>query len=118
MLKIAAETGLEVVIRPPLVYGRGVKGNFSRVIRAVEKQFILPLGSINNKRSLVALDNLVDLIITCIDHPAAATKFFLPGMGRISPQPSCSELLQKQVGFHLARSRARFCSNVCCGAFR
>ena len=83
LLKIAAETGLEVVIiRPPLVYGRGVKGNFSRVIRAVEKQFILPLGSINNKRSLVALDNLVDLIITCIDHPAAANQIFLAGDGQ------------------------------------
>ena len=92
LLQIAADTGLEVVIiRPPLVYGPGVKGNFSSMLRVVKKGFPLPLGAINNKRSFVALDNLVDLIITCIDHPAAANQVFLAGDGE---DLSTTELLQ------------------------
>jgi nucleoside-diphosphate-sugar epimerase len=78
--QLASETGLEVVIiRPPLVYGPSVKGNFANMIKLVEKGLPLPVGSINNQRSLVALDNLVDLIIICIDHPAAANQVFLAG---------------------------------------
>ena len=92
LLQIAADTGLEVVIiRPPLVYGPGVKGNFYSMMRVVKKGFPLPLGAINNKRSLVALDNLVDLIITCIDHPAAANQVFLAGDGE---DLSTTELLR------------------------
>ena len=80
LMQIAAETGLEVVIvRPPLVYGPGVKGNFASMIRLVEKGLPLPLGAIHNLRSLVGIDNLVDLIIRCIDHPAAANQVFLAG---------------------------------------
>ncbi|SEG57113.1 UDP-glucose 4-epimerase family protein [Marinobacterium lutimaris] len=80
--QLAAETGMElVIIRPPLVYGPGVKGNFASLIRLVRKGRPLPLGAIHNQRSLVALDNLVDLIITCIDHPAAANQIFLAGDG-------------------------------------
>jgi UDP-N-acetyl-alpha-D-quinovosamine dehydrogenase len=79
---LAAKTGMEVVIiRPPLVYGRGVKGNFASMMNLVEKGIPLPLGAVHNRRSLVALDNLVDLIITCIDHPAAANQVFLAGDG-------------------------------------
>jgi len=90
--KIAAETGMEVVIiRPPLVYGPNVKGNFASMIKLVERGFPLPLGAIHNQRSLVALDNLVDLIITCIDHPAAANHVFLAGDGQ---DLSTSELLR------------------------
>jgi nucleoside-diphosphate-sugar epimerase len=89
---LAAETGMEVVIiRPPLVYGPGVKGNFASMIKLVEKGLPLPLGAIHNKRSLVALDNLVDLIITCIDHPAAANQVFLAGDGE---DLSTTELLR------------------------
>jgi nucleoside-diphosphate-sugar epimerase len=89
---LAAETGMEIVIiRPPLVYGLGVKGNFASMIKLVEKGFPLPIGAIHNKRSLVALDNLVDLIITCIDHPAAANQVFLAGDGE---DLSTTELLQ------------------------
>ncbi len=81
--RLAVESGMEVVIiRPPLVYGPGVKGNFASLVRLVEKGLPLPLGSIHNKRSLVGIDNLVDLIITCIDHPAAANEIFLVGDGR------------------------------------
>jgi len=80
--QIAAETGLEVVIiRPPLVYGPGVKGNFASMIRLVKKGLPLPLAVIHNRRSLVGIDNLVDLIIRCIDHPAAANQIFLAGDG-------------------------------------
>lgn len=92
LLKLADETGMEVVIiRPPLVYGPRVKGNFSSMIRLVEKGLPLPLGAVNNKRSLVALDNLVDLIITCINHPAAANQVFLAGDGQ---DLSTTELLR------------------------
>jgi nucleoside-diphosphate-sugar epimerase len=80
-----------VIIRPPLVYGPGVKGNFATLMRLVEKGIPLPLGAIHNKRSLVALDNLVDLIITCIDHPAAANQVFLAGDGE---DLSTTELLR------------------------
>ncbi|MGN5594066.1 UDP-glucose 4-epimerase family protein [Stutzerimonas nitrititolerans] len=82
LMKLVADTGLEVVIiRPPLVYGPGVKGNFASMIKLVEKGLPLPLGAIHNKRSLVGIDNLVDLIIRCIDHPAAANQVFLAGDG-------------------------------------
>lgn len=90
--QIGAETGMEIVIiRPPLVYGEGVKGNFATLIKLVQRGLPLPLGAINNKRSLVALDNLVDLIITCIGHPAAANQVFLAGDGE---DLSTTELLQ------------------------
>jgi len=79
---IHRETGLEVVvIRPPLVYGPNAPGNFAVLSKWVEKSYPLPLGAIHNKRSLVALDNLVDLIITCIDHPGAANQTFLVSDG-------------------------------------
>jgi len=81
--QLAADTGMEVVIiRPPLVYGPGVKGNFAALMRAVQKGWPLPLGSIHNQRNLVALDNLVDFIITCITHPQAANQTFLVSDGQ------------------------------------
>lgn len=80
LMQLAAETGMDVVIiRPPLVYGPGVKGNFASMIKLVDKGLPLPLGAIHNKRSLVGIDNLVDLIIRCVDHPAAANQVFLAG---------------------------------------
>lgn len=92
LLQLATETGMEVVIiRPPLVYGPGVKGNFASMIKLVEKGLPLPLGAIHNQRSLVSVDNLVDLIITCIDHPAAANQVFLAGDGQ---DLSTTELLR------------------------
>ena len=76
---LAAATGMEVVIiRPPLVYGPGVKANFLSMMRWLHRGVPLPLGAVDhNRRSFVALDNLVDLIVTCIDHPAAANRTFL-----------------------------------------
>ena len=89
---LASETGMEVVIiRPPLVYGPGVKGNFASMIKLVGKGLPLPLGAVHNKRSLVALDNLVDLIVTCIDHPGAANETFLVSDGE---DLSTTQLLQ------------------------
>ncbi|WP_373925390.1 UDP-glucose 4-epimerase family protein [Vibrio diabolicus] len=76
---LAIKSGLEVVIiRPTLVYGPGVKANFASLMNLVSKGIPLPFGCIkNNKRSLVSVDNLVDLIVTCIDHPNAANEVFL-----------------------------------------
>jgi nucleoside-diphosphate-sugar epimerase len=75
---IAAQTGMGVVIiRPPLVYGPGVKANFAVLAGAMGKGWPLPLGGLHNKRSLVALDNLVDFILTCVSHPDAANQTFL-----------------------------------------
>ncbi|KIQ79586.1 UDP-glucose 4-epimerase family protein [Aeromonas sp. L_1B5_3] len=76
--QLVANSGMElVIIRPPLVYGPGVKGNFSSLLTIAKKNLPLPLGSINNQRSMVALANLVHLIITCIRHPNAANQTFL-----------------------------------------
>lgn len=75
---IAAETGLEVVIiRPPLVYGPGVKANFLNLLKIVERGIPLPLAGISNARSLIYLGNLIDAIITCATHPRAAGETFL-----------------------------------------
>lgn len=80
--QVAEQTGLEVVIiRPPLVYGPGVRANFAALMRAVQRGWPLPLGSVRNVRSIVGLDNLVDFIITCINHPQAANQTFLVSDG-------------------------------------
>lgn len=79
LLALVKESGLElVIIRPPLVYGEGVKANFATLLKIVGKRIPLPLRSIkNNKRSLVSVYNLVDLIKVCIDHPKATNQIFL-----------------------------------------
>lgn len=93
--QLASDTGMEVVIiRPPLVYGAGVKANFYSMMHWLNKGVPLPLGAIHNQRSLVALDNLVDLILTCIDHPAAANQTFLVSDGE---DLSTSELLRRMA---------------------
>ncbi|MEF8730766.1 MAG: SDR family oxidoreductase [Candidatus Accumulibacter meliphilus] len=82
LFSMARETGMEVVvIRPPLVYGPGVKANFLGLMRWLWQGVPLPLGAIHNARSLVGIDNLVDLIVTCIDHSAAANQRFLVSDG-------------------------------------
>ena len=83
LMNIASETGLEVVIiRPPLVYGYNAPGNFGSLLRSVKRGMPLPLGAVQNQRSLVALDNLVDFIVTCITHPKAANQTFLVSDGQ------------------------------------
>jgi len=99
--KAEAESGLltlkssemeVVIIRPPLVYGSNAPGNFSSMMKWVNKGIPLPFGAINNQRSLVALDNLVNFIIHCIGHPKAANEVFLISDGE---DVSTTELLQK-----------------------
>lgn len=93
LLTIAKKTGMEVVIiRPPLVYGPDVRANFASMLKWVQKGIPLPFGAINNKRSLVALDNLVNFIIHCVDHPKAANEIFLISDGE---DVSTTELLIK-----------------------
>lgn len=91
--QISSETGMEIVIvRPPLVYGPGVKANFASMVRWVSKGVPLPLGNIGNRRSMVALDNLVDLLATCVVHSAAAGQTFLVSDGE---DVSTTELLRR-----------------------
>ncbi|MDD5462021.1 MAG: SDR family oxidoreductase [Methylococcales bacterium] len=93
--QLACDTAMEVVIiRPPLVYGPGVKANFQSMMRWLDKSVPLPLGALHNQRSLVALDNLIDLIITCIHHPAAANQTFLVSDGE---DLSTTQLLQRMA---------------------
>jgi nucleoside-diphosphate-sugar epimerase len=81
--ELGEKTGLEVVIiRPVLVYGPGVRGNFLSILRVLHRGLPLPLGALShNRRSLVALDNLVDLIVTCLRHSASANQTFLVSDG-------------------------------------
>ncbi len=91
--EIEAQTGMEVVIvRPPLVYGPGVKANFAHMIRWVSCGIPLPFGSIHNSRSMVALENLVDLLVICSYHPSAAGHVFLVSDGE---DVSTTELLRR-----------------------
>jgi nucleoside-diphosphate-sugar epimerase len=91
--RLAAETGLElVIIRPVLVYGPGVKGNFRSLLHWLSRRVPLPLGAVHNRRSLVALDNLVDLVAVSLRHPAAPGRTFLVSDGE---DISTTELLRR-----------------------
>lgn len=80
--QVAEQTGLEIVIiRPPLVYGPRVRANFAALMRATQRGWPLPLGAVQNLRSMVGLDNLVDFIVTCVSHPHAANQTFLVSDG-------------------------------------
>lgn len=97
---LAQRTGMEVVIiRPVLVYGPGVKANFRSMMAWLNRGVALPLGAIHSQRSLVALDNLVDLIVTCLHHPAAANQTFLVSDGE---DMSTTELLTR-IGLALGK---------------
>lgn len=103
--RIAHETGLEVVIvRPPLIYGPGVKGNFLKLLAAVDKGIPLPLSSVHSKRSLIYLGNLVDAMIICASHPAAAGKTYLVCDGE---DISIAELV-RQMALSLGRPARLF----------
>jgi len=95
LLKLAKDGGLEVVIiRPPLVYGKGAPGNFGRLVQWASAKLMLPLplGAVNNARSLIAIDNLVDFIVTCSLHPKSANEIFLISDGEVI---STTKLLNK-----------------------
>lgn len=96
---LAAQTGMDVVIiRPVLVYGPGVKANFRTMMRWLQKGVPLPFGAIQNRRSLVSLDNLIDLIVTCIDHPRAANQTFLVSDGEDVSTPDLLRRLGNVLG--------------------
>lgn len=117
--QIAAETGMEVVIiRPPLVYGPGVRANFESMMRWLERGVPLPLAAVTeNRRSLVGLDNLVDLIVACLSHPAAANQTFLVSDGE---DLSTAQLLTRMGAamglparmFHLSPTLLKLGTNV------
>ncbi|EJN33170.1 UDP-glucose 4-epimerase family protein [Pseudomonas sp. GM80] len=94
--QISQDTGMEVVIiRPPLIYGPGVKANFLNMMRWLERGIPLPFGAINNRRSLVAIGNLIDLITVCIKHPAAGGHVFLVSDAQ---DLSTTQLLRRMAG--------------------
>jgi UDP-glucose 4-epimerase len=96
---VAERTGMElVVIRPPLVYGPNAPGNFARLVNLVRRQLPLPLGSVKNRRTLVALSNLVDLIVLCMQHPAAAGEVFLAGDGESLSTPDLIRAIADGLG--------------------
>jgi nucleoside-diphosphate-sugar epimerase len=101
--RVARETGLEVVIlRPPLVYGAGVKGNFAQMLRVLAQGIPLPLASLGNKRSLLYIGNLVDALLHCATHPAAAGKTYLLSDGEDISTPELLRQLGAAMG-HPAR---------------
>jgi UDP-glucose 4-epimerase len=117
--QIALKTGMEVVIvRPPLVYGPGVKANFAAMMSLAKKNLPLPLGAINNKRSLVAIDNLASLVVCCVSHPRAANQTFLVSDDQ---DVSTTELLQMMTLVYGKKSRLiaiptgfiQFCASLC-----
>ena len=96
---LGIETGMEIVIiRPPLVYGPGVKANFLSLLKWLEKALVLPLGAIRNQRSMVAIGNLVDFIEICLEHPAAAGQTFLVSDGDDLSTPRLMRRLASALG--------------------
>lgn len=97
--ELAAQSDLEVVIiRPVLVYGPGVKANFLVMMRWLDKGVPLPFGAIDNRRSLVALDNLVDLVHTCMTHVAASNQTFLVSDGEDLSTTALLRRMAKALG--------------------
>ena len=118
LLALGKESGLEVVIiRPPLVYGRGVKGNFARLIKLVKKSIPLPLAQIDNARSLVSIENLNSLIQLCLTHPRAAGEVFLVSDGRDLSSSELFALIADALGkknrlFYLPKGFIQFITHL------
>ncbi len=102
--QLSTQTSMEhVIVRPPLVYGPGVKANFAAMVRWIESGIPLPLGGVEqNRRSLVSIDNLVDLLIKCIEHPLAANETFLGSDGH---DLSTADLLRRMAASIGKRAR-------------
>ena len=99
LTEISLKFDLEpVIIRLPLVYGYGVKGNLEKLVKLVKSGIPLPLGIVNNKRSMIGIDNLVDLIICCIDNPEASGKTFLASDGEDLSTPELIKLIASSMG--------------------
>jgi nucleoside-diphosphate-sugar epimerase len=100
---IARETGLEIaIVRPVLVYGPGVKGNFHSMMRWLRRGVPLPFGAVRNRRSMIALDNLVNFAGLCAKHPAAANEVFLVSDGEDLSTP---DLLRRTANALGTRAR-------------
>ncbi|MGC8495189.1 MAG: UDP-glucose 4-epimerase family protein [Syntrophobacteraceae bacterium] len=96
--EVERETGMEVtIIRPPLVYGPGVKANFLNLVRLVERGMPLPLRGVRNQRSLLGLTNIVDLICRCLEHPGAAGETFLASDGEDVSTPELVRRIAKAL---------------------
>ena len=99
LFEISSRLGLEVVvIRLPLTYGNNVKGNLAQLIKIIRKNFPLPLSMIENQRSMIGIDNLIDLLIRCIDHPEASGKTFLASDGEDLSTPELIKLIDSSMG--------------------
>ncbi|MES1999054.1 MAG: NAD-dependent epimerase/dehydratase family protein [Pseudomonadota bacterium] len=99
LTEIAQQTGLEVtIVRPPLVYGPGVKGNLARLLGWIERGVPLPLAGINNARSLLGLDNFTSALAVCLTHPAAAGRTYLLRDGEDISTPELLRRLGQQLG--------------------
>ena len=99
LARVAAETGLEtVVLRPPLVYGPGVKANFLRLMHLVARGAPLPLGAIVNRRSLIYAGNLAHAIVTALDSPPAAGRTYLVSDGEDVSTPALVRMLAQALG--------------------
>ena len=97
---LSAATGMQtVIVRPPLIYGEGVKANFLSLLRLIDKGVPLPFGSIANRRSLLCLDNLVDFLMQCISHPAAANETFLVADNETLSTPD----LIRRIAFYMGK---------------
>ncbi len=99
LLEISRETGLEIVIlRPPLVYGPGVGGNFIRMLEWIKKGIPLPLGSVKNRRSMIHVENLADALILCSTHPDAKNETFLVSDSECISTPDLIRMLSEKMG--------------------
>jgi nucleoside-diphosphate-sugar epimerase len=104
---IANETGMEtVIIRTPMVYGPEVKANFLKLLKAVDSGIPMPLASVNNRRSIIYLGNLVDVIVTCLTHHKAGQKTYLVSDGKDVSTPELIRQIATALGkpvrlFHL-----------------
>ena len=99
LYEVSARTGLEIVIiRPPLVYGAGVKGNLARLMKLMRSGMPLPFGAVHNQRSLIGLDNLLDLLICCVNHPAAAGQTLLVSDGEDVSTPDLLRYMAVALG--------------------
>ena len=117
--RVAAETGMEIVtLRPPLVYGPGVKGNFLRLLEGISRGYPLPLGRVQNRRSLLYVGNLAEVVTACLSQPAAADKTFLVSDGDDLSSPELVRIIAAAmdrptrllpVPVALLRGAARIC---------
>lgn len=98
--EICSASGMQfVIIRPPLVYGPGVKANFLKLMNYVHRRLPLPLGGINNKRSMLALDNLIDFILLATMHPLAANQTFLISDNQSLSTPQLIKYIEEGMGY-------------------